>query len=44
MFLKRIHGTGYVLVSPAPELIDDDPVSIDRVRYKVRESLGVAVG
>ena len=39
LFLKRIHGTGYVLVSPAPELIDDDAALVDRVRYKVRERL-----
>ena len=39
LFLKRIHGTGYVLVSPAPELIDDDAALVDRVRYKIRERL-----
>ena len=38
LFLKRIHGTGYVLVSPAPELIDDAAL-VDRVRYKIRERL-----
>jgi len=43
LFLKRIHGTGYVLVSPSPELIDDDAALVDRIRYKVRESLRLIV-
>ena len=36
---QRAAGTGYVLVSPAPELIDDDAALVERVRYKVRERL-----
>lgn len=43
LFLKRIHGTGYVLVSPAAELIDDDAVLVDRMRHKIRERLLSAV-
>lgn len=39
LFLKRVHGTGYVLVSPAPVLISDDALQVDRIRYKVRERL-----
>jgi competence protein ComEC len=39
LFLKRIHGTGYVLVSPAPELIADDVFLVDRIRFKFRERL-----
>ena len=38
-FLKRIHGTGYVLSSRAPRLIDDDVMLVDRIRYHFRERL-----
>ncbi len=39
LFLKRVHGTGYVLATPAPELIGDDAVLVDRIRYKIRARL-----
>jgi len=39
LFLKRIHGTGYVLESPEPELIADDVFLVDRIRFKFRERL-----
>ena len=39
LFLKRSHGNGYVLRSPAAELLDDNVGLVDRIRYKVREKL-----
>ena len=39
LFLKRSHGNGYVLLSPAAELIDDNIRLVDRVRYQIREKL-----